>query len=77
MLIIFAVLSGQDDWKAISLYGQARLDFLKRFGGFSHGVPSTSTIARAMGMINATRLQKCFMERKRVQRISQGSDKCA
>ncbi len=29
---------------------------------FSHGVPSTSTIARAMGMINATRLQKCFIE---------------
>jgi len=50
------VLSGQDDWKAISLYGEARLDFLKRFGDFSHGVPSTSTIARAIGMINPTRL---------------------
>ncbi|WP_081324574.1 ISAs1 family transposase, partial [Vibrio cyclitrophicus] len=57
-----AVLAGQDDWKAIHLYGQAQLDFLKRFGDFSHGVPSTSTIARAMGMINATRLQKCFIE---------------
>ncbi|EPU1457787.1 ISAs1 family transposase [Escherichia coli] len=62
LLTICAVLSGQDDWKAISLYGEARLDFLKRFGDFSHGVPSTSTIARAMGMINATRLQKCFIE---------------
>ncbi|WP_418641895.1 ISAs1 family transposase [Vibrio chaetopteri] len=62
LLTICAVLSGQDDWKAISLYGEARLDFLKRFGDFSHGVPSTSTIARAMGMISATRLQKCFIE---------------
>lgn len=60
LLTICAVLSGQDDWKAI--HGQAQLDFLKRFGDFSHGVPSTSTIARAMGMINATRLQKCFIE---------------
>ena len=40
-LTICAVLSGQDDWKAISLYGEAKLDFLKRFGDFSHGVPST------------------------------------
>ncbi|WP_254068252.1 transposase family protein [Vibrio aestuarianus] len=51
MLKICAVLSGQDDWKAISLYGQARLNFLKRFDDFSHGISSTSTIARTMGMI--------------------------
>lgn len=62
LLTICAVLSGQDDWKAISLYGQANLGFLKRFGDFSHGVPSTSTIARAMSMISSTRLQKCFIE---------------
>ena len=48
LLTICAVLSGQDDWKAIHLYGQAQLDFLKQFGDFSHGVPSTPTIARAM-----------------------------
>lgn len=57
-----AVLSGQEDWKAIILYGEDKLDSLKRFGDFSHGVPSTSTIARAMGMVNATRLQKYFIE---------------
>ncbi|CAH8242584.1 transposase [Vibrio aestuarianus] len=62
LLTICAVLSGQDDWKAISLYGEAKLDFLKRFGDFSQGVPSTSTIARTMGMISASRLQKCFIE---------------
>ncbi len=38
------------------------LDFHKRFGDFSHGVPSAITIARVMGMISATRLQKCFIE---------------
>ena len=29
LLTICAVLSGQDDWKAIHLYGEVRLDFLK------------------------------------------------
>ena len=62
LLTICAVFSGQDDWKAINLYGQAQLDFLKRFSDFSHGVPPTSTIIRAMGMVNATCLQKCFIE---------------
>lgn len=62
LLTICAVLSGQDDWKAIHLYGTRWLDFLKRFGDFSHGVPSAITIARVMGMISATRLQKCFIE---------------
>ena len=55
LLTICAVLSGQDDWKAIHLYGTRWLDF-------SHGVPSAITIARVMGMISATRLQKCFIE---------------
>lgn len=56
------MLSGQNDWKVISLYDQVRLDFLKRCGDFSHGVALTLTIARTMGMISATRLQKCFIE---------------
>jgi predicted transposase YbfD/YdcC len=50
LLTICAVLFGQNDWKAISLYGEARLDFLMRFGDFSQEVPSNSTIARAMDM---------------------------
>ncbi|EGR0679976.1 transposase family protein [Vibrio cholerae] len=57
LLTICAVLSGQDDWKSIHLYGTRWLDFLKRFGDFSHGVPSSIIIARVMGMISATRLQ--------------------
>jgi len=62
LLTICAVLSGQDDWKAIHLYGTRWLDFLKRFGDFSHGVASAITIARVMGMISATRsaLTKVF-----------------
>lgn len=56
------MFSGQDDWRAIHLYGTKWLDFLKRFGDFSHGVPSAITIAREIGMISATRLQKCFIE---------------
>ncbi|MDV7106461.1 transposase family protein, partial [Vibrio sp. TH_r3] len=40
LLTICGVLCGQDDWQAISYFGESRLDFLKRFGDFSSGVPS-------------------------------------
>ena len=62
LLTICAVLSGQDDWKAIQLFGEARIDFLKTLGDFRHGVPSASTISRVMGMVSAPRLQKSFIE---------------
>ncbi|OEE34050.1 transposase family protein [Vibrio anguillarum] len=63
LLTICAVLSGRDDWKAISLYVEVRLDFLKRFGDLSHGVSSTSMITRAMGMtvvlMRIPRIREC------------------
>ncbi|HCG6981481.1 TPA: ISAs1 family transposase [Vibrio parahaemolyticus] len=62
LLTICAVLSGQDDWKGIYHFGESRIDFLKQFGDFSAGLPSASTIARVMGMINPTQLQRCFIE---------------
>jgi hypothetical protein len=62
LLTICAVLSGQDDWDSICDFGQMRLEFLRKFGDFSQGIPSASTIARVMGMISPTRLQKCFIE---------------
>lgn len=62
LLTICAVLAGQDDWKGIYHFGESRIDFLKRLGDFSGGVPSVSTIARVMGMINPSRLQTCFIE---------------
>ena len=62
LLTICAVLSGQDDWDSICYFGRTRLEFLKKFGDFSEGIPSASTIARVMGMISSTRLQKCFIE---------------
>ncbi len=62
LLTICAVLAGQDDWKGIYHFGESHLRFLQLLGDFSGGLPSVSTIARVMGMINPTRLQTCFIE---------------
>ena len=62
LLTICSVLSGMDDWDEISDYGEQRIDFLKKIGDFDEGIPSASTIARTMRMINPTKLQKCFIQ---------------
>ncbi len=46
LLTICAVLSGQDDWKAIHLHDTRWLDFLKCFCDFSHGVLSAITFTK-------------------------------
>ncbi|GHW87989.1 Transposase [Vibrio cholerae] len=46
LLTICGVLSGHDD---IIDFGNARLDFLKRYGHFEAGIPSADTLSRVMG----------------------------
>ena len=40
LLCLCAVLSGADCWVGVALYGQQRLQFLRRFLPFQHGTPS-------------------------------------
>lgn len=47
LLTICGVLSGHDGWDGINDFGKLRLDFLKNYGDFSSGIPSSDTIARA------------------------------
>jgi len=62
LLTICGVISGQDTWEGICDSGQFRLEFLKRYGDFSDGIPSADTIARVMGMISPKSLQEAFIK---------------
>ncbi len=61
LLTICGVLSGHDGWDGIIDFGNARLDFLKRYGHFEAGIPSADTLSRVMGMINPVALQRSFI----------------
>ena len=61
LLTICGVLSGHDGWDGIIDFGNARLDFLKRYGHFEAGIPSADTLSRVMGMINPAALQRSFI----------------
>ncbi|MDV2351558.1 ISAs1 family transposase, partial [Vibrio cholerae] len=61
LLTICGVLSGHDGWDGIIDFGNARLDFLKRYGYFEAGIPSADTLSRVMGMINPVALQRSLI----------------
>lgn len=45
LLTICAVVSGANGWEAIEDFGYEKLDWLRQFAPFEHGVPSHDCIA--------------------------------
>ena len=47
-LTVAAVLSGAEGWKGIKEFGDIKLEWLRKFRPFTHGIPVDDTIARVM-----------------------------
>ena len=60
-LSICAVLCGAEGWEEIEDFGQARLDWLRRYFQFEHGIPKHDTIARVLSRLDPAALQNSFM----------------
>lgn len=61
LLVLCAVLSGADDWVAIALYGEKKLDFLRRFLPYDNGTPSHDQLGYLFARIDEKRFQQCFI----------------
>jgi predicted transposase YbfD/YdcC len=61
LLVLCAVLSGADDWVAIALYGEKKLNFLRRFLPFENGTPSHDQLGYLFARIDEKRFQQCFI----------------
>lgn len=59
-MVISAVLCGADDWNEIEEFGHNQLDWLRKFGGFKHGIPAHDTINRVFSAINPDEFSLCF-----------------
>lgn len=60
-LSVCAVLSGADGWESIEEFGEAKLEWLRKFVPLKHGIPCHDTIARVMSRLNPEALQRCFI----------------
>lgn len=74
LLTISAVVSGAEGWEDIEMFGEERLDWLRLYGDFEHGIPGHDTIARVISRINPKQLQSSFIEwMQDCQQLSEGS----
>ena len=51
LIVLAGVMAGADDFVEISLWGRRKLDWLRRFRPFEHGVPSHDTLNDVMNAL--------------------------
>lgn len=61
LLCLLAVLAGAESWVEIAEFGEARLDFLRRFRPFEKGTPSHDQLGDLFAVLDAERFQSCFI----------------
>ena len=60
LLVLCATLSGMEDFVEISLWGEQRLDFLRRFLPYECGIPAHDTLNDVINGLDAELFKTCF-----------------
>lgn len=60
-LSIAAVVSGADTWTSISLFGRAKLDWLRKFYPFENGIPSHDVLGKVFAALDPESFSRCFV----------------
>lgn len=62
LLVLSATLSGMEDFVEIRLWGEERLDFLRRFLPYERGVPSHDTLGDVINALDPELFKRCFLD---------------
>lgn len=60
LLVLCATLSGMDDFVETKLWGEQRLDFLRRFLPYERGIPAHDTLNDVINALDAELFKSCF-----------------
>jgi predicted transposase YbfD/YdcC len=60
LLVLCATLSGMEDFVEVRMWGDHRVDFLRRFLPYERGLPSHDTLNDVMNALDAELFQRCF-----------------
>jgi predicted transposase YbfD/YdcC len=60
LLVLSATLAGMEDFVEIKLWGDQRLDFLRRFYPYERGIPSHDTLTDLVNALDPAVFKACF-----------------
>lgn len=60
-LTVCAVMSGSQSYEEVSDYGEMKLEWLRTYLPYEHGIPSHDTINRMISILNTKELEKMFV----------------
>lgn len=61
-LCISASLSGFETWVGIETFGSEKLDWLRKFFPYKHGIPSDDVLGKLFARLDSVNFNKCFTE---------------
>ncbi|WP_411372917.1 ISAs1 family transposase, partial [Legionella pneumophila] len=60
-LLHILFLAGAEGWKDIKDFGEEKLDWLRQYRDFKHGIPADDTIARVISALDSEQFTLCFV----------------
>lgn len=61
-LCISAVISGFQDWDEVVDFGEEKIDWLRKYLPYEHGIPSHDTVNRVISLLDYRVFEKCFID---------------
>src|SRR4051812_5464537 len=61
-IALCAILGGADDWVAVERFGNAKLDWFRRFLDLPDGIPSHDTFGRVFARLDPDQFEACFRD---------------
>lgn len=61
LIVLCGSICGAQSWRDFVLFGEEKLDYLKRFLPFEHGIPSKNTFARVLSNLDPAAFKTCFV----------------
>ena len=61
LVVLTGAICGTQSWRDLVVFGEAKLDYLRRFSPFAHGIPCKNTFSRVLSALDSAVFKECFI----------------